>query len=163
MIAVTIREANETDAESLAELRYALRATSDATEPKNEFLRRCREWIATHLIAEGSWHCWVADANGELLGAIWLQLIEKIPNPRSEAEHHVYITNFFVKETARGNGIGTQLLTIAIDWCRDQDVHEIILWPRQRSRSLYQRHGFADASDMMELVITEISNSNKNR
>lgn len=157
--ALTIREATATDADALAELRYALRAGSDSTESKPEFLQRCREWINVHLITGGAWHCWVAETNGELIGAIWLQLIEKIPNPRAEAEHHAYITNFFVHETARGNGIGTQLLTTAIDWCRDRDVHEIILWPRPRSRSLYERHGFTTASDIMELIIKDANDT----
>ncbi|HYX27600.1 MAG TPA: GNAT family N-acetyltransferase [Pyrinomonadaceae bacterium] len=155
MIAVSIRGANATDAEGLAELRYALRAGGDATESKPEFVRRCREWIAAHLAADGPWQCWVAEADNKLLGAIWLQWIEKIPNPRSEAEHHAYITNFFVHESTRGNGIGTRLLTTAIDWCRDRDVHEIILWPRPRSRSLYERHGFVEASDIMALIINK--------
>jgi hypothetical protein len=45
------------------------------------------------------------------------------------------------------------MLAAAIEWCRTRDVYEIILWPTERSRSLYQRHGFAVRGDIMELII----------
>ena len=88
-----------------------------------------------------------------MIGAIWIQLVEKIPNPRSEPEHHAYITNFYVEAFARGRGVGSQLLRAAIEWCQSRDVHDIILWPTERSRSLYERHGFAVREDIMELII----------
>ena len=105
-----------------------------------------------HLKSD-AWHCWVAEEAEQLIGAVWLQLVEKIPNPRSEAEHHAYLTNFYVDERARGRGIGSQLLSAVIAWCRTRDVHAIILWPTERSRSLYERNGFAVRDDLMELIV----------
>jgi GNAT superfamily N-acetyltransferase len=149
----SIRSATLGDADALARLRYALRAsTGRATEPEGEFIERCSRWMREHL-KSNAWHCWVGESNGQLLGALWLQLVEKIPNPRNEAEHHAYITNFYVQEEARGNGIGSQLLREALDWCRAHDVHAVILWPTERSRSLYARHGFAVRDDLMELIV----------
>ena len=149
----TIRLADASDAPALAVLRYALRSsTGVATEPKSEFLKRCAAWMEDHLQSD-AWHCWVAEADEQLIGAVWLQLVEKIPNPRSEAEHHAYVTNFYVDEGARGRGIGSQLLRAVIAWCQTRDVHAIILWPTERSRSLYERHGFAVRDDLMELIM----------
>jgi GNAT superfamily N-acetyltransferase len=149
----TIRLADASDAPALAVLRYALRSsTGVATEPKSEFLKRCATWMEDHLQSD-AWHCWVAEADEQLIGAVWLQLVEKIPNPRSEAEHHAYITNFYVEKRARGSGIGSQLLRAVIAWCQTRDVHAIILWPTERSRSLYERNGFAVRDDIMELIV----------
>lgn len=149
-----IRLAKPPDAPALARLRYALRAsTGRATEPESEFIKRCSAWMHRHL-QNDAWHCWVAESNGQLIGALWLQLVEKIPNPRAEAEHHAYITNFYVQDEARGNGIGSSLLREALNWCHAHDVHAVILWPTERSRSLYERHGFAVRDDLMELIVT---------
>jgi GNAT superfamily N-acetyltransferase len=148
-----IRLATPSDAYPLAQLRYSLRAsTGRATEPEEDFVGRCAEWMRRHLQSD-LWQCWVAEVNDQLIGAIWVQLVEKIPNPRSEAEHHGYITNFYIAPEARGAGIGSQMLRAALDWCRARDVHAVILWPTDRSRSLYERHGFTVRDDIMELII----------
>ena len=109
--------------------------------------------MQTRLNENTFWRCWIAEQDGELIGAVWMQLVEKIPNPRAEPEHHAYITNFYVDERARGRGIGTGLLRAVIDWCQTRDVHAIILWPTERSRSLYERQGFAVRDDLMELIV----------
>ena len=148
-----MRLANASDAPALAVLRYALRSsTGVATEPKSEFLRRCTAWME-HRLKKDAWVCWVAEEDEQLIGAVWLQLVEKVPNPRSEAEHHAYLTNFYVDERARGRGVGTKLLRAAIEWCKTADVHAIILWPTERSRSLYERNGFAVRDDLLELIV----------
>jgi GNAT superfamily N-acetyltransferase len=145
--------ADASDAPALAVLRYALRSsTGIATEPKSEFLTRCTAWMEDHLKSD-AWHCWMAEEDEQPVGAVWLQLVEKIPNPRSEAEYHAYLTNFYVDERARGRGIGSQLLRAVIDWCQTREVHAIILWPTERSRRLYERNGFAVRDDIMELIV----------
>ena len=149
-----IRFATVFDATALAELRYELRSsTGRATEPQSEFIERCRVWMEDHLREGERWHCWVVEENERLIGAVWIQLVEKIPNPRAEAEQHAYLTNFYIQEIARGRGLGSQLLGAVIKWCESRDVHAIILWPTERSRSLYRRHGFAVREDIMELIV----------
>ena len=148
-----IRFAQPTDADALAQLRYALRAsTGRATEPETDFVKRCAVWMNEHL-QKKDWQCWVAEVNEKLAGALWLQLVEKIPNPRAEAEHHAYITNFYIQDDVRSMGIGSRLLSAALDWCRERDVHAVILWPTERSRTLYERFGFAVRDDIMELIV----------
>ena len=150
----TIRLARETDARSLAQLRYAFRSsTGIATEDETIFLDRCTAWMKGRLSAESRWKCWVTEKRGKLTGCLWLQLVEKIPNPSDESENHAYLTNFYLQESMRGRGVGSRLLKEAIAWCRTCDVHAVILWPTERSRGLYARHGFAVRDDLMELII----------
>src|SRR4051812_20618417 len=124
----TIRFATAADAAQLAQLRYALRSsTGTATEPQGEFIERCTSWMEDHLTEGERWFCWVSERNGQLIGAVWLQLVEKIPNPRAETEHHAYLTNFYIDPSARGQGLGSQLLRRVVDWCESRDVHAVIL------------------------------------
>lgn len=154
---VNIRLAEIADAPELARLRYAFRSsTGIATEPQSEFLERCTYWMAEHLKDRRLWQCWVVTSRERLIGALWLQLVEKIPNPRAEPEFHGYITNFYLEESARGQGIGTRVLTEAIDWCKAREVHAIILWPSDQSRALYERHGFAVRADVLELILATV-------
>jgi len=148
----SIRLAHASDALSLARMRYALRAsTGKAIETEVDFVQRCLPWMAQHLEAD-AWRCWVAEREGKMIGNLWLQRIEKIPNPTSESEYYAYITSFFVTESARGKGIGSSLLSTSLTWCREHEVQAVILWPTDKSRTLYERFGFAVRSDLFELV-----------
>ena len=83
-------------------------------------------------------------------GTVWLQWIEKIPNPVAELEWHGYITSLYVREAFRERRLGTALLETALAACDERGVDAVILWPTPRSRSLYLRHGFAVRDDIME-------------
>jgi GNAT superfamily N-acetyltransferase len=153
---VNIRLATEPDAHALAQLRYEFRSSVGlVSEWESEFVGRCRRWMSERLREGGAWRCWVAERESELVGNLWAQLIEKIPNPVAEPERHAYVTNFYVREGERGRGTGSLLLAAALDWCRSSGVHAVILWPTERSRALYLRHGFAVREDLLELIIAE--------
>ena len=156
MAELRIRLAAAADARRLAELRYEFRASlNQAVESEAEFLARAGPWMAQRLSATGSWRCWVAERDGEVIGHLWLQLIEKVPNPAPELESHAYITNVYVRPVARGEGIGQALVEAALEYCREQHVDSVILWPTQQSRTLYARNGFAVPSDIMQAVLDE--------
>lgn len=153
---INIRLAAESDANALAALRYEFRSSVGVvSERESEFVARCRRWMEGRLREGGAWRCWVAERGREPFGNLWAQLVEKIPNPAVEPERHAYITNFYVRERERGRGTGSRLLSAALGWCREADVHAVILWPTERSRSLYLRRGFAVREDLLELIVGE--------
>ena len=149
-----IRLATHADAPALARLRLEFRAAiATPTETAVTFLDRCSAWMQERLQPAAKWRCWVVEEGGEIAGNLWLQAIEKIPNPYSELEAHAYITNVYVRSEARGAGAGEQLVATALDWCRGNGVDSVILWPTARSRTLYTRHGFVLPQDLLEAVL----------
>jgi ribosomal protein S18 acetylase RimI-like enzyme len=148
---IIIRLAEPTNAPDLARLRYEFRASHDsAYEAEADFLARCSAWMAARLAPGGPWRCWAAEETGKLVGAIWLQIIEKMPNPSAEAEKHGYISNLYVKPSRRGAGLGSLLIDTCVRFCEKEAVDAVILWPTPRSRPLYERHGFAVREDLLE-------------
>ncbi|HEX6967004.1 MAG TPA: GNAT family N-acetyltransferase [Gemmatimonadaceae bacterium] len=148
---ITVRAACTSDAPRLARMRYDFRAqTHGAGEPPDAFVQRCAAWMAERLGDGSPWRCWVAERGDELVGAIWVQVVEKIPNPASEPEEHAYISNFYVPESGRGSGIGSMLLTTVLAWCDARPVESVILWPSARSRPLYERFGFTAGHGILE-------------
>lgn len=148
---ITLRLAEPADAPALAHLRYDFRSTLDpVTEAESDFVARCTSWISARLTPGGVWRCWVAESAGRVVGTIWLQLIEKLPNPVAEAEYHGYISNLYVDPAQRGAGLGSRLLDTCVQFCIHQAVDAILLWPTPRSRPLYERHGFAVRQDLFE-------------
>jgi GNAT superfamily N-acetyltransferase len=146
-----IQRAEPADAPELARLRFAFRTELDPpTEEESGFVRRCTEWMVESLSPGGAWRCWVAVLGGTLVGTIWLQLIEKLPNPVGHLGWHGYVSSVYVVPALRNAGIGSGLLTACLDECQAQGVDAVILWPTDRSRALYQRYGFVVRDDLLE-------------
>ena len=157
---VTIRLAMASDADRLARLRYVFRSRfGPVREGEEEFVGRCNLWMQKRLQKGGTWNCWMAERDGALLGNVWIQMVEKVPNPTDEPEAHAYLTNFYVAEDARGSGIGSMLLSAALEWCRNHQVHSVILWPTEKSRPLYLRFGFTAPDDLLELPVADSGKS----
>ena len=148
-----IRLASAGDAVSLARLRLELRSSSHTiVEDEQAFLVRCESWMSERLGRETGWQCWIAEREARVVGAVWAQLIEKIPNPVAEPESYVYLTNFFVRAEYRSEGVGAQLLAAVLEWSKSKNAERVILWPTDRSRTFYLRHGFSSSDDMMQLT-----------
>jgi GNAT superfamily N-acetyltransferase len=149
-----IRLATERDAAMLARFRLELRSSSrTVVENEQEFLARCELWMQERLRTRSEWQCWIAEQQAVAVGAVWAQVVEKIPNPVGEAECLVYLTNFYVREEYRGAGIGARLLVAVLEWSKSKNAEKVILWPTERSKPFYQRHGFSFAADVMCLTL----------
>ncbi|MBI3493077.1 MAG: GNAT family N-acetyltransferase [Acidobacteria bacterium] len=148
---ITIRPASPEDAAALAELRWEFRAGRDpAVETHDAFVERCTAWMRRELSIATAWRAWVAVRGPAIVGQVWLQTFQKLPNPSAERERHAYLSNLYVQPAERG-GAGTPLLEAAIAWARANEMDYVILWPSARSVTLYERAGFTHRGRVMEL------------
>ena len=146
---ITIREATPRDVPALAELRWEFRSPlGTPVETHDAFVARCAAWMRGEL-ASGAWRAWVA-VDDAIVGQLWMRIIQKIPNPTGERERHAYISNVYVTPAARG-GTGVRLLEAAVVWARTNGVDHVLLWPTERSRTLYARHGFRATDSFLAL------------
>lgn len=150
---IEIRAAAVADARALAELRWEFRTSGhDPNETHDAFVQRCTAWMLRELQRAASWQAWVAVDDEEIVGQVWLFVVEKIPNPIAELEKLAYVSNLYVRPSARG-GTGARLLDRALEWCHASQIDRVVLWPTTRSITLYRRYGFAHDADVMELKI----------
>jgi GNAT superfamily N-acetyltransferase len=154
MNSIEIRLASAADAVVLAKLRYEFRASlREVIESEVTFIQRCAPWMEVRLRNDSFWKCWIAELEATAVGHVWTQIIEKIPNPMDEPEYFAYLTNFYVREEHRGKGIGSKMFAAVLEWTRSKDVQAVILWPAERSKPFYLRHGFSFADDLMQMTI----------
>ena len=151
---ITVRPASERDALTLAQLRYEFRSLfHQVREDEAKFVERCTAWMRERLRRESLWKCWIAELQDTAVANVWIQLVEKIPNPIEEPEYYIYLTNFYVREQHRSQGVGTMMLSEILDWARSKNVKTVILQPTERSKAFYMRHGFTTAEDFMRLKL----------
>lgn len=150
---IAIRRATPADADVLAELRWEFRGDRErVVESESDFVARCADWMRRELAAAIRWRAWVAELDGAVAGQLWLQIIEKLPNPNGEGQRHAYVSNLYVRPAAR-SGTGTRLLEAALADARAERADRVVLWPSARSVSLYRRHGFTRDGGVMELTL----------
>lgn len=148
---IRIRRAAPEDAADLARLRFAFRTELDPpAESEIAFLARCSRWMAERLRPGGAWCCWVALVGPSIVGTVWLQLIEKLPNPVGHPGFHGYVSSVYVVPRLRNSGIGSALLAACVAETETRGLDALFLWPTARSRPLYQRHGFVVRGDLLE-------------
>ena len=153
---IRVRMASEPDALTLARLRYEFRSLfHQVREDEAVFVDRCTVWMRERLRSESLWKCWIAEVQDMAVGDVWIQLVEKIPNPIEEPEYYIYLTNFYVREQYRSHGVGSMLLSEILGWAKSRNVKTVILWPTERSKAFYIRHGFTTAEDIMQLNFNE--------
>jgi GNAT superfamily N-acetyltransferase len=146
-----IRRATPGDAPELARLRYEFRSELDPpTESEPAFRERCAAWMRIQLESAGVWRCWVAVNGSSLVGTAWLQLIEKLPNPVGHLGYHGYVSSVYVVPWLRNAGIGSALLKTCLTEAHTLGIDALFLWPTDRSRPMYERHGFAVSHDLLE-------------
>jgi dodecin len=146
-----IRRATPSDAPELARLRYAFRTELDpSVESESAFIERCTAWMAEHLGRGNVWLCWVAVVGTTLVGTVWLQLIEKLPNPVGHPGRHGYMSSVYIVPELRNAGIGSALLDACLAETQALGVDAVFLWPTSRSRTFYARHGFGVREDLLE-------------
>jgi GNAT superfamily N-acetyltransferase len=135
---VIVRPAVPGDAPALARLRW--RCRTEKEEPVAEtfegFMARCEKWMAQRLGQSGRWRCWTAVDAGRTVGCVWLELLEKVPNPTSEPEEHAYVTSLYVEPGHRLAGLGGALLDAAVRECGRRGLDCALRWRTSESLSL---------------------------
>ncbi|HEY9226319.1 MAG TPA: GNAT family N-acetyltransferase [Gemmatimonadaceae bacterium] len=149
---IDVRRATLSDADALARMRLEFRGPrAPAVESEQEFLERCTQWMRSRLAEDSVWRVWVVEHDREPVGNVWLQIVEKLPNPTAETELHAYVSNFYVRPTHRNGGVGSLLLAEVMSECARLNVDSVFLWATARSRPLYLRHGFAPSDGVLVL------------
>ena len=105
------------------------------------FRRHCEVFLS-EVLGSGRWALWVAQSDGRIVPNAFVQVVPKVPRPGRFDDAIGYVTNVYVEPKERGHGVGTELLRHVGAWARERDLELLIVWPSERSRTLYARAGF---------------------
>jgi GNAT superfamily N-acetyltransferase len=146
-----VRQASAADAAELARLRWAFKEEDPPADPSAPVrsVAHAEQWIRERLDG-GRWLAWVVDGGGEICGHVFLHLVERVPAPYEDNTPVGYVTNFYVVPAHRNRGFGAALLAALQRHARSRGVDDLIVWPSERSVSLYRRAGFAPPAELLE-------------
>jgi GNAT superfamily N-acetyltransferase len=147
-----IRKAELEDAPALAGLIRGLGMFAHITA---ESADATDERVARHLslcLADDSHSVYVAEGGGEIVGYIAIHWLPYLILAGPEG----YISELFIAESARGQGVGVALLETAEAEARQRGCSRLMLLNmRQREsyqRGFYSKHGWEERSDAANFV-----------
>ncbi|MCO8271657.1 GNAT family N-acetyltransferase [Actinoplanes sp. TRM 88003] len=122
-----VRQGGPADAVALAELR-------DIDDP-GPFTA----WMATHADTHLPF---VAETNGEVVGAAWLLIAERIPGPESPQRWYGDVQSVMVREPYRNQGIGAALMNAILAESARRGLQHVTVHSGRRAVDFYARNGF---------------------
>ncbi|MBN1660793.1 MAG: GNAT family N-acetyltransferase [Anaerolineae bacterium] len=126
---VKVREADESDFESLCTLFAEENRFHASLVP--EYIKTTPQVLTQEelrdFLTSNTKRLFICENESALLGAIIVSLKDESENRWNQSRRTGYIDDLIVTKTARGRGVGRQLMEIARDWVLSQGVQVIEL------------------------------------
>lgn len=146
----SVRIARDDDVAELARLRRLMDA-EDGVAVEPAFDDAFVAWFEAH---GRSFTIVVAELDGRLIGTVWLEVVARVPRPSEVDPAPIgYVTFTFVEPEHRNEGVGAAMLARLRDIAIEQRCETLIVWPSERSATLYRRAGFDDPAELLEQVL----------
>lgn len=137
----------------LARLRWRMHVEEIGSQiAEEEFAGQFRAW-AVAALGDVRWRVWVAVVDGQVVGHVYLERVDKVPRPVGRSGAWGFLTAFYVEKPFRDRGVGQRLLRAAIDWAISAGLEFVQVWPSKRSIALYKRMGFVREDEALVLQL----------
>lgn len=145
----TIRLATPADAPLIsAHRRLMFRDMgTEQTDALERALREFETWVTPRLV-NSEYVGWFAIAPDGAVAAgagVWLM---DWPPHTSGPGPRANILNVYTEQAHRRKGLARLLVNTALDWCKSQNIHMVILHASDEGRPLYERLGFTPTNEM---------------
>jgi len=146
----SVRPATLDDLDIIISQRLAMTQEIAETEEAtlNTIRTLSRPWLEEHISA-GRYMGWFAvDPNGEIAAGVGLWLLDWPPGLLDSGFMRGYIINVYTEKEHRKKNLARRLMTIALEWCKENNINVISLQASPHGRHLYESMGFAPTTEM---------------
>ena len=141
-----IRRAEYADLAAIVQLRREWTREEDGDIPDPDFEENLTAWFGREWSGR---IMWLAEEGGRPVGMMNLAIYERMPRPGRALSRWGYLGNVFVLAAYRNRGIGSQLVSAALNYADRNGFVRVVLSPTERSIPLYERAGFGPADALM--------------
>ncbi len=153
--AFTLRRATVDDIDLLLELREAMwregAAEMDSSDA-SEALDNAREYFE-EKVPSGEYVCFLAEAEGRVVGVGGMFLYRHPPRPRSPRGVEGYILNMLTLSEWRRKGIASTIMRELLECAREARAGFVALRASEDGRRVYEKFGFEMNPHYMQLTL----------
>ncbi len=121
-----------------------LRSLWTGVEPDAVFEKRLSDWLASEGDRRTTWLAWVGQ---DVIGMASLFEYRRMPRPGRDESRWGYLSNMFVRDEFRNQGVGSALLSEIVAIAEQRGYARVVLSPSERAVPFYQRAGFVVPDD----------------
>jgi GNAT superfamily N-acetyltransferase len=143
------RQADRSDADELARLRWTWRAVERGEQgDSDQFSSDFASWMIEH---ERTHLPYLIEIGGCAVGMAWLVVIERIPGPENWRRLSGVLQSVYVVPEHRNHGLGTPLIRELIEGARTRGLDYLSVHPSPLSFAFYRRLGFLGEGSLLFL------------
>jgi len=150
---ISYKKANISDLELLVKTRIeVLRAANGLAEDVDmqEVEEQSRRYY-TNALENNTHTAYLVYDQGDFIGAGGISYYCVLPTYHNPTGKKAYIMNMYVKPEYRRKGIATKTLQLLVDDARERGIDYISLEATEMGRPLYEKNGFVQMLNEMEL------------
>ncbi len=147
------RKATIKDIDKLIELRKK-QLVDEGIEPNIDIEKELSVFFENKL-SDGTLIQWLVEDHGEIIACGAVIFYDFPPSYTNRTGKKAYIANMYTDENYRGQGIATNLLTKLVEEARILGVSKIWLGASKMGRPVYQKFGFKETDEFLELNMIE--------
>ncbi|MEU3017004.1 MULTISPECIES: GNAT family N-acetyltransferase [unclassified Nocardiopsis] len=155
---IVVRPAAPEDLPAVAELRWFWERENrgEPEPPLSDFAARFADWAALH---RGTHHCFVAVADGAVVGMAWLAVTPRVPQPRAFDRASGDVQCVYVRPELRDLGLGGRLILAVLGLAREHGLERVSVHSSDRAVPAYARHGFAVSPVLLQADLRKNTNT----
>ncbi|MBU2663990.1 GNAT family N-acetyltransferase [Actinoplanes bogorensis] len=104
------------------------------------------KWVVAHAETHLPF---VAEVGGEVVGAAWLHIAERVPGGGSLDRRFGDVQSVEVREEHRGRGLGSALMAAILAEARSRGLMHVTVHSGRRAVDFYLRNGFTHHRQML--------------
>ena len=147
------RLASESDTRYLAELFWEHVDEDELLDPgeKETYVRDCEANLSARL--GNDLYCWVVENEGRIISHANVIIAQKIPRPGKTIRKWGRLSTVRTIPEFRNQGIGSALIEKIKSWSYELGLEELLVGPSERSVPFYERAGFKNENEIMEMLL----------
>jgi len=149
---IDVRPARPTEWAAVGGLRWdsVFEFGGEALDPREVFAEQFAEWASDH---QDTHECFVAVADGAVIGMTWLAVIPRVPSARAFDRASGDLQCAYVAPGHRNRGIGGRLIDAVVDSARERGLERVTVHSSPRAVPVYERHGFSSEGRLLHVYV----------